>query len=1533
MTFSKTYQGALDMMRNAMNDLHHSGEVGFEGLLAEILADSLKLPVRLASSGYQFGHDAVALTPDMILSIEAKRYKSPIDQDSILSKLTQLQAKASIPDLWLLGATDLIKSQIAEQVETVADQNGIAVEILDWPQTSSAPPLAAYLLLAPGPAARFLAANMKSSLPEATLRNALSTLEQHADICSMRDELQRRLSAPSIGMTKAREANQAWLDACFRSRSRAAAEFGQKLAPFEMQSMPLRERPDLVQKIAGHVFTAKPGKPVYITGSEGNGKSWATVQAWQKAAAPLMILITANDASRLLAAPQEDDILADMFARQTGGRFQQRSRRRWNRKIDRWKAAPDTDRPRFVLFVDGINQRCDLDWRHVLNRLALFCEDCGGQLCVTIRPALYNRERLRFPEAGKRIEVGEWTGADLMEIFSAEGVDAVTLPDAVTKTLRNPRLCGIAFELRARGLISDFAELTTSRLLFEQIYAAEDTGLPRDEFLKSLELHARDIVQRAQGQASFDFEFDSLPENHENLLTRLDIISQDGFFSAILSDPTRYEIRMESLTLGLAIGLIRQIEQASRRGDDAGQAYDRAIESISALDLTSAIVLDALLLSAADEACSACVTETLVAGYIRLQNIDTDVYPAFAAVARLRQAAFLNVLEAESATPRSAFNHDWLLDAIANLTTDPESEPLIRAKLEHWLTRYSLAPKLSANRKGNPTDTTEDELETRTELLRQKIDDLSAAERSMLDSGMHRDDTLVSYALHEDSLLLFRRLSLAPSVPAFARYALAAHLNSPVFHTTSDLQDLIRYNQRDWANTRAAILHETDLLQADGPSRTALWAVISLLEATGDSGDASLADTLRERLIPDEHKRLVRRFNTGRGPQPADPEASLSDEQLDDIIARLNGLDLANWRRGRDNTSESHDIEKNLPLLARHAPQAALAFQRKLNDAALSRTSGSLKYAVFGLAAEASSLTDAQRDQFIAKGIEEAETWSEPEDRETWATVQYSLLLGLRGARPQAQLEALSSLPGNMPLMVELNNILGSADPDAVESSLEGAIQTGGENRIVSMLRFVARTGPHMTVGTLGRCEQLRGHDSTSVRAFAIAAIIRSGSSSALNRFVKSGWTANALDRKQAHFERWYGSIALIEAHAGLATLPAGLAARLVPDTYAYAVNMLDVSIVTQVSDLVDVALRMRLTIEEDTEPPVILRDNKDPADSQPDFVTVEDRRPHKKLQNPLDAWREMSESDDEFRARQEARSNAFKAFTETLTKQGAEAFLADIGATTIRACHTSAPDRVSAWGQRILETSGWDRRAVKNIGLRIASEVSQTTPELARALLHFLARADGIITLQTGQSKASFESVTVWKAAFGEDMVRDCHRRLDRCAHDGDLFREIVAALIAGREDLLCDYVGSNTANGTPFALARSLIVTGFALDDDRLITRHETDPGMIGAAARFARNARNTNQWAKTSWHAMQTAGTPEVFWQHSMTFRSCVDGRFDAWKHLPKVGPVAERFNSSLAAGIARAMRDAQTRYARTYLGSRPPNAWFVTGAIDD
>ena len=103
-----------------------------KGLVAVALTDITGVPFRLAGGGSQYGIDGKSAYDDDSVCFEAKRYDDRISRDEVLSKIAEVSISDSDTDLWVLGATSPVRSQLAEDLRKLGERSGIGTLILDW---------------------------------------------------------------------------------------------------------------------------------------------------------------------------------------------------------------------------------------------------------------------------------------------------------------------------------------------------------------------------------------------------------------------------------------------------------------------------------------------------------------------------------------------------------------------------------------------------------------------------------------------------------------------------------------------------------------------------------------------------------------------------------------------------------------------------------------------------------------------------------------------------------------------------------------------------------------------------------------------------------------------------------------------------------------------------------------------------------------------------------------------------------------------------------------------------------------------------------------------------------------------------------------------------------------------------------------------------------------------------------------------------------------------------------------------------------
>ncbi len=908
-----TFGEQIEDLRKAILGLPATGETGFEGLIGVTLTEITGVPFRLARSGSQHGVDANPAYQSDSICFEGKRYDGSIPRAEILSKIAELSIRDDgQTDLWVLGASTAVSSQLANDVRKLGDENGIGTLILDW-SGADIPPLAVALAMSETKVAAFLNTHL-SDRGLATKARKSRAFAQHA--ARIRSELQE----PTMGFGVARPANIEWLNDVFSSKQTAQRFLGQPLSPHDPSSGIPLTRATLVSKLKP-LLTGKPdGRIATVLGDEGSGKSWLVAQSWVSLQEkPVMIVLTPDDFIQLSLGDVEG-LLISKLAQQTGDQLSDKVRERWRRKLKTWRTQLAPDTPRHVVFIDGLNQRPKIDWARFMDALASELIKIGGRLVVTARTHYFNNEvRRRVISALAQVDVPEWTEPERDEILATHGIRRCDLHERVAAALRNPRLLGIALALLKESQIRDLDELSVSRLLFEHMRASErDAPSPRPahQFARKLQDHAREILSRSAAQRRDDLKiFDG----------DMEAVSDGRFFIPVAGDPTRYTLADHGLTLALGFSIVDRLQSAVRNHHDPAVVLAEVIEPIAALDQTAAVVLAALTIACLDDNRPVQIGAALVASFAQMQNPSADDFQAFAGLVRMRSDAFMNAAHDLCLAGGHQPNFDWIEAALHIAKVDDRTWSLMSDHLRRWLAYSSLSPErgIRSPFSREPSEKREKERSDRQKDIDERLSALSPAERDLLNSLTRKDDGDLS-ALVRLAVTLMSSKPVAPFSAALVHHSFAESLNPDRAASSKELTHLLRFNRADWRDTREAVLRECRVLESPDVSPTGKWAIVKMLRATGNADDAARVEDLLAELTANwprfEGWRLVEKYCAS---DPCDPDSARPDNIANTAKAHA-ALDVSKLRQWMSSSSEDHFFSMASPGLGRFEPKVAI---------------------------------------------------------------------------------------------------------------------------------------------------------------------------------------------------------------------------------------------------------------------------------------------------------------------------------------------------------------------------------------------------------------------------------------------------------------------------------------------------------------------------------------------------------------------------------------------------------------------------------
>jgi hypothetical protein len=1533
----------LEEFRQNIRKLEPDGPDGFEGLIAAVLTDLTKRSFALASAGSQHGRDGQSALDGGVIVFEAKRYDDAIPKEKIYTKILEIAAdKSSTTELYILAATSPVSAQYISTMKEGARRFGVAVTVLAWPDTGLAE-LAALLAMTPSVSASFIAKH--AAIDEGELLGQLAAVRAHPQFPARSDEMMTILRQPSIAPAFALKDNIAWLSQAFADKRRARAVFGQALCPEDTSISGTVDRSALRMKVAEQIFAKPDGAVPAIVGTDGNGKSWIFAQSWShQPNRPLTVVIVPDDINAPPSPEYCQDLLISKLLTQTGETPKMEARERWLWHFERWQRNLDTNVPRLVVFMDGINQREGIDWLRFIDAMSEVVAKLGGRLVFSSRRIFY-RDRLesRLVSRVVSIEVPEWTDLELDALLKERGTSISALDAGIVRSLRNPRIFGVAAALFKAEEITAFGELSVSRLLFEHIRsgsAAEGTALSSRQFTADICEHAESIVQRLKQQQSDGFnEFDmpalvTAGRTNQTISEQFVITSAGRFFEVLEENPNKYTLKDDGLPLALGLALVRTAREAFRKEKSVDDALSNILDPIAALDRTGDVLLGAIL-AAVLEGSPQEIVAPLVRSFVMLQNLESTRYPEFRSLFGRNPVAFLAALEDCALTRDVASNLSWLTDAANDLGGNVAYEAALAAVIHRWLNMYSLAPERMLLVPNNVEHAAERESKRieREQQLSATMASLSRVERDLLANMIQEDRGDYSQL----SLLAFQALAgraLAPFAESLRNWCFAASVNGGYRDHHDEFDELLHFNLADWDATKQALREAAGLLRQSGVSSTGQWALVYLLRATGDSADAQEADGIAEELTKDrEHMKGWRRIEDYCATDPCDP-ASEAPGNIDKTANAYRAINPAQLRRSMSNAQDDLFFMTAQPGLARFRPGAAVEVLRALADQAVTRTQPEFRQAVFMLENQTIGLEDRVAIPYVEKAREIAQAAldsGEDKNNEAWVAAQYALSVAFPHMSGDAQFDALVNHPKDKTILMDLGYLFQPIDETKLEGALEKAMEEGNSVGQFRILCFAEYSGTKLTARTKEIVLGLLDSTDDHVRLSSLALIQATADPVLLAGLVKSGWSAAALDTVSRKVEILHGSLALVlAAELGSITVEACLD-RIALIGYESLAQRLGPEAAGAIADRLETAIRKAAEFQvvgnlPDIEQsfggrhwPVIFEVSEKPTENE----------------NSHDRFRRLAETGDAWYERQKRNQEAAERFERDLTKAGAQLVIQSVTAGLIMEIDKVVPAQVDNWLTFFLSLDDKALNNVHNIASVVAEAVSKRDGAAGLELLERLATGSPHVRVTFGRDHLALDAVTAWAAADSNEMEALRYARLDGIGNDHDLAMEVLAAIRSNRIDALRDYVLDRRGRPEPAHRARAAMVAGLSPDEFWALETVEMlkdEHGFLRRAYDGAKYAMERHQWSRHWAAQIRTAADPLDVWRYSVLLSKIVDGRFNGSEVKgSEPSPLIERFGTTLNDPIRQRIRKWKSKRDSKLFGMNAPNKTFLMGGL--
>ncbi|MDE4568686.1 hypothetical protein [Pseudomonas aeruginosa] len=1469
-----------EALKEALLALDPSGPEGFEGFLGVILGEITGQSFRLAKSGTQLGRDGDSAFDGGATFFEGKRYKDGLSKNDISVKLFDVaNDDVSLVDVWILGATCEVASQTVEAAQKFATKHGFGIAVLDWSNNDLGALLIA-AVVAGSKSKAFITQGLTGGPGAGLIASAVVAIDyfaKHTDLPSRVSSLKKAL-AEDVGLGHAKTLNQAWLSRLFTNKLEARAEFGQPLSPLDPSGPMALDRPE--RTALTNAFSGAPDSEIYaIVGEEGVGKSWLAVQSWNLSNPKSLLVLCPADDLTGDDAENLDDFLIRKLLSQTGASITTPAMTRWKRRFNAWRANTPASSVRLTLIADGLNQPLKSNWGRWLDRAARHLKGLGGCLVLTTRTQHWAQLKNALSCNVRTIKLAEWSIEDVKQILSSRGIDYSNSRIEVLTSVRNPRLLGIAIELIEAKTIELLDELSVGRLLFEHMRRMQQLGavpISAASFADLLKRLAAEILARANAQDTDDLRlFDVVQES------QLESVASSRFFSAVKGSASQYEIKPDGLNLALSLYLVDQLERELRNDREPRERLATILEPISALDETAKVVLLATQIACLDEETSPEIRSALIEKFVSLQNLPNSQIDAFSVLAKSAPLAFLQAAENVYLSQEHIASKEWLLYSLLNRRDEPGVWQQILESTKRWLSFYSPAPERRMHRtlRHNSATQVDEERARVSAEIREREAGLTAVERSFVTTNLVTAPTPRFDGISRFAFYLLAGFPLEEVASYIVRWRFSCALNSSMSAPYAEFEQLLHYNRADWQETRSALLKELEALPRECSSSVGRWTRVGILFGTGDVSDAQEGT-----YISDELTRDRKRFagwalrETYCSVDPCDP-ATARPENVVATAQNYRQIDLGKVAISLGINEQDHFFRGARAAVARFASDDAIYTHNALASEVLGRDGFTRRQGVLELRRHSSALTKDLALRFLSACLSSTTTYKDGKDtRDNFLTAQFSLLIALPHLTADEQLEAVANMQSDT-LLLEVLSCVRRAAPEKVEQVLERVLQSGNEYAQAAVLAAVYYSQSMLTPRAAIIVKGLIRSPSKTLRHEALALAALSGDTGLLQEVVDSGWSAERTGNSD--FEDWHGSTSILKAlQAGLIEVELALD-RMSLSHSGFAAVALPAGQVGVIAARIETALAKALGYEGDVELPDIETEMPKMSDSTPPLISLTERTSTES--NFASQMDRLSETEEQFDDRQRRMGDAYERFAGELTATEAGLILSDITFEGIKAIIGQDADRDQRWLKMLVAASDSKLRHLHHVALQVAVALGASGNPLAPDFITRVLTLDPTIRRVTGAAKISAETIILWSSTTSPAIVDVCKRRLRTPRTDSDIAREVTAAHLCGKVEMLQSYTDELLAIGRPYETALALMIAGFcdeSLHADSVLSRFQDSKGFIGAAYAAARDSYVRNVWAKTWYAQMQNAQRPEDFWSASVLFTKIVDGRFDIW-----------------------------------------------------
>ncbi|OIJ39941.1 restriction endonuclease [Massilia timonae] len=1457
---------SLEQIKNAILSLKAAGPDGFEGFVRIILTSLTGVPFRLAASGLQGGIDGSATFYSDSVCFEAKRYSDAIPRNEILSKVADLARSSHASDrLWVLGATSEVSSQLVSAVREVGNQRAISTLILDWAEFPL--PLLGITAVAAGQQAiDFLYEYGAPECERDTLDEAFKAVANHPDFDELVNKTQNNLRVPTLALKNAISSNRKWRDRSFASESSARAKLGQAL---DINRYPQLHslRKSLRDEIRVRVET---GGDVVLLGGEGHGKSWLAAQICLSYDG-IGLFLGAEQLERIGTQPIEEGLIS-FFIEQTDDIPDESTRLRWSHRFNAWKQQPGIQR--FLVIVDGINQRSHLRWDRILNALHFELVALGGRLVVTSRPQFWLRTvspGLAFSQ--NPIDIPEWLPEERNQILQHCGVCLDWLDETTLRSLCNPRLLGVSIAVIPHRVADAWKGLTTDRVLMEHLRASQRENFEDEtlqELTKRLSNHAKKVLDQVGESAkllTMSFEEESTA------------VIETRFFQTLQGPGNAYELRAEGLTLALGYTLVDQLWQAHRRKLDLREHITHLIEPISAIDRTVDVVFAALIVCTLDPIrFDRKIFSALLEAFADLQNVDDCRFKEFVSITSQKPVELMETLGDIVLAGRRRLNEDWLRQAALEIARSAEVWPVVEIFIHRWLRVYN---KDAAKQIGDfPKENEEDEKKqilTRKEEIDDILASLSVFELNLLDQMSEvSGDTEAIYSL---ALSFLAGRPLAGFADSFVALGLGFALGKNIWSARKAFNHLTTFNRVDRIATRDAFRTAVEPLRTLQTSKAGRWTLVRMLYAAGDEASALEASEIAYELRKDQSRWKEPNPSGWRQAQVANPDAARPMD-MEKALLKFAAISPAGIMQFMGQTEHDYDLQELLPVVCRFQSDVSVAKIRQILDTLLVRTAIPLRQLILN-GFEYSPLATRGVSLDILARAADSDIFSSNMHRERDILRMSLFSYVIQNLSPAEQLECLINPCFGSDYSIRILPFLKEQRPEVISDALQSALFRSDEAVGYGALIAAYYGGTTMTDQLESLIAEFRCAESPSLRSISLQLALKHSLKKLRKAHVESEWYSANIDTRSS--EHWYGSLLLVDACANGEISVEEMISRSAPGTWFAAVRQIG----HPVGEILAACFLRRLqgALKSPAElamPAIDITLTVGDGNLSPRYSINSADREKPRFDREL-SYKEAFPPDSEadFYERQDDNRTIFETFLRKLEGTDAWMLVERITIDELKLLISHRPSLSLEVVELMEKANDVELAWVKNVAFAAANLVSGDMPERAVALFTRISGTQGFVDFVL-EDNLTIAHEAIWSSTPSTAIENLWWRRLAYAASDEILAQEVLAAERFGAEAYIKKFVEENAASPSTLDQAMAVAVAGFSNRSDfysEIITCHLDKEGISGDAAKMAKSAADAARWARVWLADMWSAKTLEEFWRCLIILGTCMDSRLDS------------------------------------------------------